>query len=92
MNKYFVVATEVKDKETNAEVTMFVKEGFDDSAWFTTLNIGEAFMFFDKNVARDVAKELSETLEQNEDFLVNSIAILAVSLEIEESEVVYNAN
>ena len=64
---FYVIALNATIKETNAEVNMFVMEGDTSESWFTTTSIGEAFMFYDKNVAKDVANQLKETFKIQEE-------------------------
>lgn len=85
---FYVIALNATIKETNEEVNMFVMEGDTFESWFTTTSIGEAFMFYDKNVAKDVAIQLKDALKSNNDFVANNLVILAVKFNIKESEVI----
>ncbi len=86
MKKLYAIAVECRDKETNADVTMYVKDGATADSWFTTLNIGEAFLFWDKNVAHDVASDLTEYFKEEDSLIVEGIMILSVKIELERVE------
>lgn len=85
---FYVIALSATIKETNEEVNMFVMEGDTSESWFTTTSIGEAFMFYDKNVAKDVAIQLKDALKSNDEFTANNLVILAVKFNTKESEVI----
>ena len=85
---FYVIALNATIKETNEEINMFVMEGDTSESWFTTTSIGEAFMFYDKNVAKDVAIQLKDALKSNDEFTANNLVILAVEFNIHESEVI----
>ena len=83
---FYVIALNATEKQTNKEVNMFVMEGDTSESWFTTTNIGEAFMFYNKNIAKDVANQLKEVLKNNDEFYANKLVILAIEFNEVESE------
>lgn len=83
---FYVIALNATEKQTNEEVSMFVMEGDTSDTWFTTTNIGEAFMFYSKSIAKDVANQLKEVLKNNDEFYANKLVILAVEFNEVESE------
>ncbi len=85
---FYVIALSATIKETNEEVNMFVMEGDTSDSWFTTTSIGESFMFYSKDIAKDVANQLKEVLKDNNEFYANKLVILAVEFnEIESEEI-----
>ena len=83
---FYVIALSAIEKWSNEEINMFVMEGDTTESWFTTTNIGEAFMFYNKDIAKDVANQLKEVLKDNNEFFANKLAILAVEFNAVESE------
>ena len=83
---FYVIALNAIIKETNEKINMFVMEGDTIESWFTTTNIGEAFMFYNKDIAKDVANQLKEILKDNNEFFANKLVILAIEFNELESE------
>lgn len=83
---FYVIALSAIEKRSNEEINMFVMEGDTTESWFTTTNIGEAFMFYNKDIAKDVANQLKEVLKDNNEFFANKLAILAIEFNAVESE------
>lgn len=83
---FYVIALSAIEKQSNEEVSMFVMEGDTFDTWFTTTNIGEAFMFYSKSIAKDVANQLKEVLKNNDEFYANKLVILAIEFNEVESE------
>jgi len=83
---FYVIALNATEKQTNEEVNMFVMDGDTTESWFTTTNIGEAFMFYNKDIAKDVANQLKEILKDNNEFFANKLVILAIEFNEVESE------
>lgn len=83
---FYVIALNAIEKQTNEEITMFVMEGDTTESWFTTTSIGEAFMFYSKSIAKDVANQLKEVLKNNDEFYANKLVILAIEFNELESE------
>lgn len=85
---FYVIALSAIEKQSNEEVNMFVMEGDTSDTWFTTTSIGEAFMFYSKSIAKDVANQLKEVLKDNDEFYANKLVILAIEFnEIESEEI-----
>lgn len=80
---FYVIAVNAIERETDMKVNLFVME---EEPWSTTTNIGEAFMFYDKNVAKDVANELKAVLKSTKELIASHIVILAVEFNVSESE------
>ena len=83
---FYVIALNATEKQTNEEVNMFVMDSDTTESWFTTTNIGEAFMFYNKDIAKDVANQLKEILKDNNEFYANKLVILAIEFNELESE------
>ena len=85
---FYVIALNATEKQSNEEVNMFVMEGDTAESWFTTTSIGEAFMFYNKDIAKDIANQLKEVLKDNNEFYANKLVILAIEFnEIESEEI-----
>lgn len=84
----YVVAINITDKETNATFDVYAMNETAET-WAITTNIGDAFMFFNKDTAKYVAKEFAiKCKEDEEDITFNHLAIISIVFDVKESEVI----
>ena len=82
----YVIAVNITDIETNVTFDVFVMSE-DADTWAVTTNVGDAFMFFNKDIAKAVAKDLyNKYKDDNDGVIFNHMAILCIKFSIEGSE------